>query len=58
MVSCGLLGSPAVIVGGMDMMSQAVMLAKKPHVVIGEWADGCGEGGTALGGGNEKTVKG
>ena len=27
------------------MMSQAVMLAKKPHVVIGEWAGGFGEGG-------------
>ena len=35
-VQCGLVGPPAVIVGGMDMMSQAVMLAKKPHVVIGE----------------------
>ena len=63
MVLCGLLGSPAVIVGGMDMMSQAVMLAKKRRVVIGEWAGGFeeglgGEGGTALGGGNEKSVKG
>ena len=38
------LGSAAVIVGGMDMMSQAVMLAKKPHIVIGEWADGLEEG--------------
>jgi superfamily II DNA/RNA helicase len=25
----------AVIVGGMDMVTQAVMLGKKPHVVIG-----------------------
>ena len=25
----------AVIVGGMDMMTQSIMLAKKPHVVIG-----------------------
>lgn len=24
----------AVIVGGMDMMSQAMMLAKKPHIII------------------------
>lgn len=26
---------PAVIVGGIDMMSQALVLAKKPHIVIG-----------------------
>ena len=26
---------PAVVVGGVDMMTQALMLAKKPHVVIG-----------------------
>ena len=25
----------AVIVGGIDMMSQALMLAKKPHIIIG-----------------------
>ena len=25
-----------VIVGGIDMMTQAIMLAKKPHVVVGE----------------------
>lgn len=24
----------AVIVGGMDMMSQSLMLAKKPHIII------------------------
>ncbi len=27
---------PAVVVGGIDMMSQALVLAKKPHVVIGK----------------------
>lgn len=27
--------SAAVIVGGIDMMSQALMLAKKPHIIIG-----------------------
>lgn len=26
----------AVIVGGIDMMSQSLVLAKKPHIVIGE----------------------
>ena len=26
----------AVIVGGIDMMSQALMLAKKPHIIIGK----------------------
>ena len=26
----------AVIVGGVDMMTQALALAKKPHIVIGE----------------------
>ena len=26
----------AVLVGGIDMMSQAIMLAKKPHVIVGE----------------------
>ena len=25
-----------VVVGGIDMMTQAIMLAKKPHVVIGK----------------------
>ena len=25
-----------VLVGGIDMMSQAIMLAKKPHVIVGE----------------------
>lgn len=29
--------SLAVIVGGIDMMTQSLMLAKKPHIVIGEW---------------------
>jgi ATP-dependent RNA helicase DDX47/RRP3 len=29
----------AVIVGGMDMMTQALMLAKKPHIIIGESLD-------------------
>jgi len=29
----------AVIVGGMDMVSQAMALAKKPHVIIGEYLD-------------------
>lgn len=27
----------AVIVGGIDMMSQSLQLAKKPHVIIGGW---------------------
>lgn len=26
----------AVIVGGVDQMSQALVLAKKPHIIIGE----------------------
>ena len=26
---------PAVVVGGIDMMTQALVLAKKPHIVIG-----------------------
>lgn len=26
----------AVVVGGMDMMTQSLMLAKKPHVIIGK----------------------
>ena len=26
----------AVVVGGMDMMTQALVLAKKPHVVVGK----------------------
>ena len=30
----------AVIVGGVDMMTQALVLAKKPHVVIGEGVSG------------------
>lgn len=34
-VSCAVCVS-AVIVGGIDMMSQALVLAKKPHVVIGK----------------------
>lgn len=29
----------AVIVGGIDIMSQALMLAKKPHVIIGKIID-------------------
>lgn len=28
--------SLAVIVGGIDMMTQSLMLAKKPHIVIGK----------------------
>ncbi len=27
---------PAVVVGGVDMMTQALTLAKKPHIVIGK----------------------
>jgi len=30
---------PAVIVGGIDMMSQSLVLAKKPHIVIGKSID-------------------
>ena len=26
----------AVIIGGMDMMTQALMLGKKPHIIIGK----------------------
>lgn len=26
----------AVIVGGVDQMSQALVLAKKPHIIVGE----------------------
>lgn len=26
----------AVVVGGVDQMSQALVLAKKPHIIIGE----------------------
>lgn len=28
--------SLAVVVGGIDMMTQSLMLAKKPHIVIGK----------------------
>ena len=27
----------AVIVGGIDTMTQSLMLAKKPHIIIGEY---------------------
>ena len=30
-VKCG------VVVGGVDMVTQALVLAKKPHIVIGGW---------------------
>lgn len=32
----GLISVAAVIVGGIDMMSQSLVLAKKPHIVIGK----------------------
>ena len=35
LISC-LVCVAAVIVGGIDMMSQSMVLAKKPHIVIGE----------------------
>ncbi len=28
----------AVIVGGIDMMTQALQLAKKPHFIVGEYS--------------------
>lgn len=31
-----LISVAAVIVGGIDMMSQSLVLAKKPHIVIGK----------------------
>ena len=35
--SC-LITCAAVVVGGIDMMSQSLVLAKKPHIVIGKKA--------------------
>ena len=31
----------AVVVGGVDMMTQALVLAKKPHIVIGRYPNNC-----------------
>lgn len=31
-----LISVAAVVVGGIDMMAQSIVLAKKPHVVIGK----------------------
>lgn len=36
----------AVVVGGVDMMTQTLVLAKKPHVVIGE--EGGDRGGVMI----------
>lgn len=36
LINQSLLSSLAVIVGGIDMMTQSLMLAKKPHIVIGK----------------------